>query len=85
MLMHAAERGKPATVKILIDAGADLNAVDDDGWSALMRANDVESVRLLLNGGADMSLKNKEGKTALALNAEQEDIAKLLRSRGAPD
>lgn len=83
VLMQAAEKGKPEMVKILINAGADLNAVDDDGWSALMRANDVESVRILLDAGADMSLKNKEGKTALALNAEQEDIARLLRSRGA--
>jgi len=85
VLMRAAENGKPESVKILIDAGADLNAVDDDGWSALMRANDVESVRLLLNAGVDMSLKNKEGKTALALNAAQDDIAKLLKSRGAPE
>ncbi|HEX7722781.1 MAG TPA: ankyrin repeat domain-containing protein, partial [Pyrinomonadaceae bacterium] len=67
------------------DAGADVNAVDGDGWTALMRANDVENVRILLNAGADMTLKNKDGKTALTLSAEQEDIAKLLRSRGAPE
>ncbi|PYS69175.1 MAG: ankyrin repeat domain-containing protein, partial [Acidobacteria bacterium] len=45
----------------------------------------VESVRVLLNAGADMSIRTKDGKTALTLNEQQEDIAKLLRSRGAPE
>jgi uncharacterized protein len=85
VLMRAAEDGKPGAVKILIDAGADVNAVDGDGWTALMHANDVENVRILLNTGADMTLKTKDGKTAMTVNAEHDDIVKLLRSRGAPE
>jgi len=86
-LMSAALSGKPETLKILIAAGADLNTVDDRGVSALMRVSEVENARALLDAGADMSLRNKEGKTALALAIEnnENEIIKLLKSRGAPE
>jgi ankyrin repeat protein len=73
-------------MKLLIDAGADLNTKDDDGWTALMYADDVQRTELLLKTGADMTVKSKDGKTALTLAIEnqQEEIAKLLKSRGAP-
>jgi ankyrin repeat protein len=87
VLMIAAENGKPEIIKVLVDAGAELDSVNDSGWTALMFANDVENVRVLLNAGADMSIKNKDGLTALgmAIKYEQEDSVKLLRSRGAPE
>jgi ankyrin repeat protein len=85
-LMRAARKGKPVTVKVLIDAGAELNAVDNEGWTALMYCDDVESVRVLLDAGADMNIKSKNGDTALAIasRAGEEEIMKLLKSRGAP-
>jgi len=85
-LMEAADNGRPETLKILIDAGADINAADNDGCTALMRADDVEKVLLLLNAGADATRRNSDGKTALGLAIERrdDDIVKLLKSRGAP-
>ena len=52
-----------------------------------MRASEPETVLLLLNAGADFTLKDKEGQTALSLarKSEQEDVIKLLKSRGAPE
>jgi ankyrin repeat protein len=73
-------------LKLLIDAGAELNATDNEGRTALMYAGDIERVRVLLNAGIDLTLKSKDGKTALTLAIEnrQDDIAKVLKSRGAP-
>ena len=84
-LMQAAQNGKPEALKLLINAGANINAVDDDRWTALMYCDDVESVRVLVNGGADMNIRNKDGETVLTIasGAQQEDIVKLLKSRGA--
>jgi len=85
-LMEAASNGKPAAVKALLNAGAEVNSVDKDGWTALMHCEDAESARLLLNAGADLIRKNKTGETALAVavRSGQEEIVKLLKSRGAP-
>ena len=85
-LIQAATHGKTETVKILIEAGADLNARDNDGCTALMEADEIEKVSLLLNAGADMSLKNHDGQTALsrAIENKDEEIVTLLKSRGAP-
>jgi len=86
-LMRAAQQGYPENVKALIDAGADINAVDDDGWPALMRADSVEVVRVLVNAGADLTIKNKDGETALSMarRYDQTEVVKLLKSHGAPE
>lgn len=87
VLMIAAENSKPAIIKALLDAGAEIDAVNDSGWTALMFADDVENVRVLLNAGSDTSIKNKDGQTALgmAIKYDQTESIKLLKSRGAPE
>ena len=89
-LSMAAEQGDPETVKILISFNANVNSRDNNGWSALMYVagtNDLESARALLNAGADLSVRDKDGKTTLALarEAKQQEMIKLLESRGAPE
>jgi ankyrin repeat protein len=87
VLMLAAESGTPEMIKLLIDEGADLDAVNNAGWTAMMHANAVENVRVLLNAGANMAIRNKNGESALAMaiKYEQPEIAQLLKSRGAPE
>ncbi len=86
-LIIAADNDRVQTIKALIEAGAKIDARDGDGQTALMRASEPETVLLLLNAGADFTLKDKEGQTALSLacKSEQEDVIKLLKSRGAPE
>ena len=65
-------------VKALVDAGADLNCVDDDGNTPLMLASaqhKVEIVKFLLKQGANPNTKNKYGYTALMLAEKPEVIA----------
>jgi ankyrin repeat protein len=53
-LMFAAESGHPELVRLLLDAGADPKASNDDGWTALDAARtnlDAESCRILLGKG----------------------------------
>ena len=85
--MFAAENGTPEMVKVLIDEGANVDAVDENGWTAMMHANEAENVQVLLNAGANMAIKNNDGDTvlAMALKYKQEDVVQLLRSRGAPE
>jgi ankyrin repeat protein len=86
-LMFAAEYSTPEGIKALIDAGAEVDAVNDSGWTALMHANKAENVQVLLNAGANMAIKNNDGDTvlAMAIRYKQEEVVQLLKSRGAPE
>jgi len=86
-LMRAVQSGKPETIRALIDAGAELNAVDEDGWTAVMHADSAENVLVLVNAGVDLTIRNRDGLTALGMASkyDQEEIVKLLKSRGAPE
>ncbi len=57
-------------VRVLLAAGADVNAVGPDGATALHKAVDLrnlDTLRALTDGGADLEAKNGDGLTALAL------------------
>ena len=51
-------------VRSLLEIGADVNAKDKNGKTALvMASNDTELVKLLLDKGADVNTKDKDNKT----------------------
>ena len=55
-------------IQALLQAGADVNAKDEDGRTALIAAStedNPEMVRLLLQAGASVNVKDKKGRTAL--------------------
>jgi hypothetical protein len=88
-LMLAAYFGRTDVMKLLIDAGADVNLKDNiSSETALMMASSrgrVEAVRLLIGARANVNARNRDGRTALmyANGKGYSDIAKLLISAGA--
>src|SRR5262249_12242159 len=73
-LADAVERGEKATVASLLKKGADVNAAQSDGATALHWAaynNDAETTAALLKAGAKANVKNDLGVTPLALAAQQ--------------
>lgn len=78
-LMVASEANdNPELVQVLIDAGANVNALGSLGRSALMLAvwlnNNPEVPRALVAAGADPALENGDGKTAWDLIEENEAL-----------
>ena len=66
-LISASLFDKPEMVKILLDAGADINFQNNDGSTALHTAAFFcrpEIVKMLLDKKADKNIKNKYGATA---------------------
>ena len=54
----------------MLDAGADVNAKDEDGMTALMYSvwgdtPNVEVIDTLLDAGAEVGMKDHEGKRAI--------------------
>ena len=69
-LMQAATYGDAPLLKLLIDAGADVNAANPEGATALMRAaGDYDKVKLLLDHGASADARSKLGRTPLLIAA----------------
>lgn len=88
MLRDAAESGNIDLIRIILDAGVDINEQSKIGTSALMRAvrfNQVECVKFLLANRADPSLADEDGYTALSLatSSNQSESIVLLVHGGA--
>ncbi len=86
-LMISAVTGSPASMKLLIERGADVNAKNAFDSTALMwSVTDIEKVRLLVDHGADVNAASKQGNTPLLLAAMSDRsaaIVKLLIAKGA--
>jgi ankyrin repeat protein len=87
-LFAAAFRNYPQLVTLLASKGANFNARDIHGWSALHAAVAVggaEALRALLDSGADINMRTEKGRTPLHLAAatNQAAIVDLLLHRGA--
>ena len=78
-IMKAALGGQPGVMQLLIDAGADVDAANEKGTTALILAaytsaepQFVECIKLLLKAGADKSIKDTFGQTAMDYATEDE-------------
>jgi ankyrin repeat protein len=86
-LMYASALGSIDAMKVLLKAGADMNAKNAFDATALMWCiNQPDMVRLLLAKGADVNSRSKMGRTPLLLAASyggNSEVVKLLLAKGA--
>src|SRR5690606_28750669 len=86
---EAVKAADPTLVKLLLDAGADVNAPNADGQTTLMlnaRTGSVEVAKLLLERGADVNARELwREQTALmwAAGGAYADLTRLLLEHGA--
>lgn len=76
-LIYAARANSLETVRVLLDAGADVNQVSGYGWSPLLVATQNRFYQLgkhLLENGANPNLANKGGWTPLYLATDNRNI-----------
>ena len=79
---------RPEVVELLVNNGADVNAKDEEGVTALTiaaREGCLEVMEFLIVKGGDVNAKDKKGNTALSLaSAEKEHgIVQYLKAHGA--
>lgn len=81
-LMYAAEERHLTTVRLLLSAGADVNATDKKGDTALHRAvrksGSVEIIDAIVGKGGSLNTPNKERETTLHIAASKSGGERLL-------
>ena len=86
-LMYAVMTAGPAMMRVLIDAGTNVDAAGPEGVTALhMAAYDLEKTRLLLARGANPNAALKNGVTPLLIAADRpgtSEIVALLLAKSA--
>ena len=87
-LYQASHDGDTETVAMLLEKGADVNALFYIGNTALIRASmdgHTETVTMLLDAGADVNVKNNGGATALIWASQKghTEIVAMLLDEGA--
>lgn len=95
-LMTVSQRAMPGAVSALINAGADVNAHNMEGWSALICAvncfdenlnttENIDTVSLIIKAGADVNNTDITAATALIYAAEGSgpEIVSMLLDAGA--
>ena len=89
-LFNAVKNGTAADVRAAIKEGANVNAWDGYGFTALMLAaryrRDTEVIKILVAAGADVNARDRSGWTALMCAAfwnTDPDVVKALIGAGA--
>mmetsp|Transcript_895 Transcript_895/g.1738 ORF Transcript_895/g.1738 Transcript_895/m.1738 type:complete len:196 (+) Transcript_895:57-644(+) len=87
-LMNAAHEGDMVEVLKLVSQGADLDATDDFGWTAVRfaaRNGQVNVINTLIQRGCDMNKASVTGRTPLmsAVGNGHERVVELLMRSGA--
>ena len=81
-LMNASKKGDLSLTEDLIFSKADVNAKDDDGWTALMFASRFSEndkiVEKLIENGADIKAKNNYGVSSLKLASSFSKNSKIV-------
>jgi ankyrin repeat protein len=72
----------PMCLQLLLSAGIDVNAQDDEGKTALHGAHDAQVAETLLTHGANPNLRDKEGETPL-FKVWNGNIQDVLLAHGA--
>ena len=86
-LIIAAFNGCTDIVKMLLDAGANIEHKNDQGENALISAaqeGNINVVKILLDAGADVNQSNTDGETALDLAIrlkQKKELIDLLREK----
>ena len=81
-LIHAAARSQHATVRLLLDRGANVTVRRTGGDTALFAASinaDAEMVQLLLQAGSGVNVSNDEGITPLIMSAQMAESAEVVQ------
>jgi uncharacterized protein len=76
-LLFAARQGQIDSVRALLDAKADINAVDSDGNNALTLSilnTHYDLAKMLIDRGEDPNIAAKNGRTALYSAVEMHDV-----------
>ena len=87
-LLFAAREGNLETVKILLDAGADVNQTSEYGWTALLVATQNRYYKLgayLLQRGADPNIQNGGGWNPLYIATDNRNIERGEYPTRKPD
>mmetsp|Transcript_122796 Transcript_122796/g.262058 ORF Transcript_122796/g.262058 Transcript_122796/m.262058 type:complete len:232 (-) Transcript_122796:101-796(-) len=75
-LMFSSQNGSAECVRRLLWAGAEVNAIEEDGWSSLhfaAKEGHLEVCTALLQSNADHQMVNADDKTALQIAEEEDD------------
>jgi ankyrin repeat protein len=92
-LIAAAHLGHDEVVKLLIEAGAPLDHVNNLGWTALIESivlgnggpRHVETLRAIVRAGANVNLADRNGQTPLQLARQRgyKAMVEILEKAGA--